>query len=81
MLDSPLAIGGGATTTESLLLLHMVQESDWGLLGKVFWVFLLGGAHEISQLAWAHVTVSSDRLKDVAREREVWSSLLRLLPL
>lgn len=54
----------------------MVQESDWGLLGKVFWVFLLGGAHEISQLAWTHVTVSSDGLKDVAKEREVWSFLL-----
>lgn len=34
-----------------------------------------------SQLALERLGVPSDKLKDVAREREVWSSLLRLLPL
>lgn len=33
----------------------------------------------VSQLAWARLGVSPEELEEVSEEREVWSSLLRLL--
>ncbi|TWW60988.1 hypothetical protein D4764_05G0010780 [Takifugu flavidus] len=34
----------------------------------------------VSQLVWEHLGISPDVLEELAREREVWVSLLRLLP-
>ncbi len=35
----------------------------------------------ISQLVWKHLGIPQDELEEVAREKDVWVSLLSLLPL
>ncbi len=35
----------------------------------------------ISRLAWKHLGIPQDELEEVAREKDVWVSLLSLLPL
>lgn len=35
----------------------------------------------VSQLAWACLSILSEELEDASVEREVWESLLRLIPL
>lgn len=66
------------------------QDASGCLLGEVFWVYLtkrriwsrpmkrLGDY--VSQPELEHFSVPPEELEAVAREREIWTSLLRLLP-
>uniref|UniRef100_A0A669C5T3 Reverse transcriptase domain-containing protein n=1 Tax=Oreochromis niloticus TaxID=8128 RepID=A0A669C5T3_ORENI len=69
---------------------HLTRMPPGRLLGEVFWACPTERRARsrprtrwrdyISRLAWERLGVPPDKLEEVAGEREVWASLLRLLP-
>ncbi len=61
---------------ESLLL--DIERSQLRWLRHLFRMPSWGG---VSRLAWERLGIPPEQQEEVSREREVWASLLRLLPL
>ncbi|KAK3529274.1 hypothetical protein QTP70_024827, partial [Hemibagrus guttatus] len=66
---------------------HLFRMPPGRLPGEVFWACPTGKRHRgrpwrdyVSRLAWERLGVPPDELEEVSGEREVWASLLRLLP-
>ncbi|TWW59254.1 hypothetical protein D4764_06G0007840 [Takifugu flavidus] len=69
---------------------HLVRMPPGRLPGEVFRACPSGGRPPgrprtrwrdyVSRLAWERLGIPPDELEEVAGEREVWASLLRLLP-
>ncbi len=69
---------------------HLFRMPPGCLTGKVFWARPTGRRPRgrprtrwrdyVYRLAWERLGVPPEELEEVSREREVWASLLRLLP-
>ena len=69
---------------------HLVRMPPGRLPGEVFWARPTGRRPRgrprtrwrdyVSRLAWERLGIPQEELDEVAGEREVWASLLRLLP-
>lgn len=65
--------GGGIDTPWEVFQAHPTGRRNWGRSRQA-------GILRVTQVVWKHIGILSEEQDEVSGEREIWASLLRLLP-